>query len=113
MDIKFNIYYSSHPNGPWTLSNNTPIDIEDGVMSHFVDNLDPRTNYYIRIIGGYVSGSDFLPLQTQAIGPYNEGTKLNMVVDKTGQLAPYSIEVATNSAKSFSENGLHSVFDVV
>ena len=74
MSTKFNVYYATTPNGPWTLANDTPIDrATSGLTQYTITGLNRNTLYYIAIIGGTMDGSDFVPLVSQPIGPKSSG----------------------------------------
>jgi hypothetical protein len=72
MEVKYNIYYSTSPEGPWTLASEVPIDHNDLGNSFQITGLRNDTKYYVSIVGGRVVGSEFLPLVTQPIGPLPE-----------------------------------------
>lgn len=115
MDIKYNIYYSANANGPWTLANSTPIDHQDDIMSYFIDGTEPRTRYFIRIIGGYLDDdSSFIALQSQSIGPFNTGVDAISSTSTDGAIAPLSIEVVTAGPNiRTNSEGLSHTFTVV
>lgn len=72
-DVKFNVYYSSAPQGPWILSNQTPIDRIPEGNNWTVSGLVPNTTYYFLVVGGVVEDDEFIPLRSQAIGPNSIG----------------------------------------
>lgn len=113
MDIKYNIYYSSYANGPWTLANDTPVDHVDEEMSFFIPDLDPNTRYYITVIGGYIENGEFIRLESQPIGPNNIGANALLTNVGGGVSAPPSVEIVTNSPKISTEGSLMHVFAVV
>lgn len=73
IDTKFNIYYATTANGPWTLANSTPIDRVANGNQYTVTGLEYNTLYYVAIVGGYESGTEFIPLASQIIGPKTSG----------------------------------------
>jgi hypothetical protein len=85
MDIKYNIYYSFRPEGPWTLSNSTPIDhVDDTEMDYTVSGLNPNSVYYISVVGGYMDGTTFIPLISQPVGPVDDTVETNVSGDSIG-----------------------------
>lgn len=69
-NTKFNIYYSTTPIGPWTLSNPTPLDRVEGIQSYTITGLNTDTTYWVSIVGGVLDSQDnFVPLISQPIGP--------------------------------------------
>lgn len=69
IDIKYNVYYATQSNGPWTLSNSTPLDHVSGGAEHTVTGLKYGSVYYISIVGGIIQDGEFVPLMTQHIRP--------------------------------------------
>lgn len=107
MDIKYNIYYSLSSEGPWTLSNNTPIDHSDDLMEYFIDNLTSNTAYYITIVGGYIENEEFIPLMSQPIGPVDIGATT------IGSGVEYKIKALTYNPSKSDENNLTHKFGVI
>lgn len=71
---KFNIYYATSLQGPWTLSNPVPLDRVEGLQSYTVTGLRQETLYYFSIVGGILdSQNNFVPLIFQPIGPNQTG----------------------------------------
>jgi len=68
MDIKYNVYYATSPKGPWTLANSSPISHDDTGNYHVIAGLSGGV-YYVAVVGGIMSGGEFLPLVSQPIGP--------------------------------------------
>lgn len=89
---KFNVYYATTANGPWTLANDTPIDrATSGLTQYTISGLNRNTLYYIAIIGGTMDGSDFVPLVSQPIGPKSSGAgdvNVNKVIFSAKTFAP-------------------------
>lgn len=107
MSTKFNIYYSTSPNGPWTLANDTPIDREEGLQSYSIQNLVTNTNYYIAVVGGYVTDDQvFHPLLHQPIGPRQIGASGVEIA------RPPSILARTFSAVKNTNNSLGHEFNI-
>jgi len=73
LDVKYNVYYSTQPNGPWTLSNTTPIDHVDGGGEHTITGLKYNSLYYVSIVGGIIENGEFLPVMSQYIRPGSYG----------------------------------------
>lgn len=73
MSTKFNIYYATTPEGPWTLANEEPIDRDPDGNSFTISGLVSETQYYFQIVGGVVEDEEFVPLISQPIGPKREG----------------------------------------
>ena len=71
--IKYNVYYSSSPEGPWTLANLTPITHSDSGNSYTITGLNSATRYYVTVLGGIEEDGEFIPLFQQPVGPYNYG----------------------------------------
>lgn len=69
MAVKYNVYFSTTAIGPWTLANAIPIDHIDSGNQYTITGLKSGTTYYVKIIGGTVSGTTFQPLINQPIGP--------------------------------------------
>jgi len=68
--IKYQVYYSSSPNGPWTLANNEPL-IEDRIDSntYTVTNLHEGTTYYFSVIAEREDDNGvYYPIAGQVIG---------------------------------------------
>ena len=63
MSTKFNIYYATSANGPWTLVNTEPLDrVADG-NTYTISGLQENTSYFVNIVGGIINTSDeFVPL---------------------------------------------------
>jgi hypothetical protein len=66
-NIKFNIYYSLSPDGPWTLDNDTPLDRVSTGNTYQISSLSAETLYYIRVVGGVIEDDEFVPLISQPI----------------------------------------------
>ncbi len=110
MDIKYNIYYSISLSGPWTLANSTPIDHSDNVMEYFIGDLNPKTKYYINIIGGFFNDdNEFIELKSQPIGITNAGAG---VVGSTPLAGASSIEVITFGGNRIAEGNISHIFEV-
>lgn len=75
LQVKYNVYFSTDPAGPWALANTTPIDHIDGGNQYTVTGLKKDVVYYFLIVGGYMEGEEFIPLVSQHIGP--EGSKVS------------------------------------
>jgi hypothetical protein len=73
MSTKFNIYYATTANGPWTLANEDPITRIAAGNEYTVTGLKRDTLYYVAIVGGYEDSNEFVPLTSQAIGPKSGG----------------------------------------
>jgi hypothetical protein len=72
--IVYNVYYTTTGDYPWTLANTSPIAYSPTGNSYTITGLTQNTLYSIAIVGGILdTGSNFIPLRTQAIGPYNRG----------------------------------------
>jgi len=72
--VKFNFYYSTTANGPWTLYNSTPLDREDSLQTYTISGLNSNTQYYVAVVGGVLDDSgDFLSLIHQPIGDSIQG----------------------------------------
>jgi hypothetical protein len=69
MDIRYNLYYATSANGPWTLANDTPLDHVSSGNEYTISGLGYRTSYYFQIIGGIIEDNEFVPLAHQHIGP--------------------------------------------
>lgn len=70
MAIKYNIYYSTVLQGPWTLATVTPIDHVPSTVHEFeVTGLKTGTAYYIAIVAGDDASGEWIPLVGQSIGP--------------------------------------------
>jgi len=48
-DYSYNIYYSSLPEGPWTLANSTPLVDQSYGNTHTISGLTPGLIYYIKV----------------------------------------------------------------
>lgn len=72
MSIKYNVYYATTANGPWTLANDTPIDHDQNGMEYTISGLARGTKYYLRTIGGVVEDEEFIPYVSQPLGPNAE-----------------------------------------
>lgn len=74
INVKFNLYYSTSLDGPWTLANPTPIDFNPtGKHSYTITGLKQNTLYYVAVVGGQVEDDVFYPLLSQHIGPVAQG----------------------------------------
>lgn len=111
LDIKFNIYHSRSINGPWTQSNDSPIDLSsDGNQSYIVPRLNGETNYFFRIVGGHYQGNEFFPLFSQVIGNNSTGA----VTSLESQLLPSPLQLITASGIASVDLGsLGHAFEVV
>ncbi len=99
MITKFNIYYASTPDGPWTLSNPAPLDRVEGLQSYTITGLVTDTIYYVSIVGGVLDANDnFVPLISQPIGPNPIGAADQSVrpVSPVG-VKTFSPQIITNS----------------
>ena len=75
MDIKYNIYYSTDINGPWTLANPASIDHTEDVMTTTISGVALNVNCYFIIAGGVEEDGEFVPLLSQSIGPVAMGSR--------------------------------------
>lgn len=75
MDIKYNVYYSTFPKGPWTLANPTPLDHDPAGNEYTISGLKLGATYYFVVVGGYIEDEEFIPLVTQHIGPDGQGAR--------------------------------------
>lgn len=74
MNTKFNVYYSTTPNGPWILANTTPIDRDPNGNEYTITGLRYGVVYYVTVIGGKLNNQgEFVPLVSQSIGPKQAG----------------------------------------
>lgn len=74
MSTKFNVYYSTTPNGPWILANTTPIDRDPNGNEYTITGLRYGVVYYVTVIGGKLNNQgEFVPLVSQSIGPRQAG----------------------------------------
>ena len=73
MDVKYNIYIATTANGPWSLVNQTPIADVPSLNTYTISGLSEGAIYYLKIIGGYVLGEQFVPLSRQPISNRNDG----------------------------------------
>jgi hypothetical protein len=105
-DVKFNVYYSTAPNGPWTLSNDTPIDRIPEGNSWTVSGLVPNATYYFLVVGGIIEDNEFIPLRSQAIGPNSIGAV------GVGSQASATIAGRTFAPRRTDESSLGHTFEV-
>lgn len=75
MDIKYNVYVSTSPDGPWVLDNPTPIDHDQTGNEYTITDVIRGALYYIMVVGGYIDDGEFVPLMYQHIGPNPEGAQ--------------------------------------
>ena len=69
LDIKYNVYYSTSPTGPWTLDNPVPLDNVQGGTGYTITGLKKGAIYYVSIVGGIMQDGEFVPLMSQPIRP--------------------------------------------
>jgi hypothetical protein len=106
--VKFNVYYSLTPNGPWVLSNPSPLDADDsGHNAYTVTGLKNNTKYYFSIIPGVVQSGVFYPLNSQPIGPSSNGAV------GVGVNRGKTISVKSFAPKAITESSLGQQFEVV
>jgi hypothetical protein len=106
LSIVYNVYYSTASEGPWTLSNETPIAHLDAGNTYSVSGLKIDVIYYFLIIGGYMNNGNFIPLISQAIGP--DGTKASGI----GPHAKPNIFCKTFGPKIPADSSLGHKFNV-
>ena len=74
LEIVYNVYHSIKPDGPWILSNSTPIPRTSTGNQYTVTGLEKDVLYYFLVVAGHVVDGEFLPLTSQAIGPDSSTT---------------------------------------
>lgn len=67
--VKYNIYYSTSPTGPWILANSEPVEKLSQGNTYTINDLIPGTQYYFNVVGGIEVDGTFYELISQEIGP--------------------------------------------
>ena len=105
--IKYNIYYSISPKGPWILANETPVEDLPSGNSFTISNLQQGTVYYVTVVAGIEKLGIWYPIAGQSIGTIPENS---IGVSNTHIMAiktfPESLNVAgeTKLAITFTVN---------
>lgn len=106
MDIKYQIFYATTANGPWTLVNDTLIDDNPSGNDFTITGLKPNTEYFVSVVGGVEEDGDFFPLITQPIG-LNPAEAGNIQVVETTRYA-----VITSGTQGDADDSLDHEFTV-
>ena len=108
-NIYYNVYYSTTPKGPWTLSNSSPM-LHSDVNTHTVTGLKLNVQYYFLIIGGILDeNNSFVPLISQPINP--EGSIALGV--GTAKIPPVSVKTFAPTTNISSGIGHQFEIDVI
>ncbi len=106
MDIKYNVYYSTNPDGPWIKSNGAPLNDVPSGNSYTITGLTEGVLYYILVVGGRLNEQNiWVPLSGQSIGPLPNPAK---------DIAnPNMISARTYSSKINISSNLNMSFGVI
>lgn len=103
---KYNVYYSTTPDGPWIKANITLINDVSSGNSYTITGLTEGVLYYIIVVGGKLNEQGiWVPLSGQSIGPLPNPAK---------DIAnPNMISARTYSSKINNSSNLNMSFGVI
>lgn len=106
MSVKFNVYYSTSSDGPWTLSNSSLLNNNTLGNSYTITGLNEGVLYYIIVVGGKLNEQGvWVPLSGQSLGPLPNPAK---------EIAnPNMISARTYSSRINNSSSLNMSFGVV
>lgn len=105
-NIKYNVYYSTTPDGPWTKANTVLISDNSSGNSYTITDLTEGVLYYVMVVGGILDDfGNWIPLSGQPIGPNP--------VSATQIDNPNKIAIATYSPNFVNSGTLSMNFGVV
>ena len=108
MSTNFNVYFATSANGPWTLANDVPIDLVTTGNQYTITGLQADTLYYVSVVGGTITDSQFISLMSQEIGPKAIGAGDINIVETYPKYA-----VRTFSPGKVQEDSLSHTFTVI